>query len=416
MPPSELKALLLTREYPPDVYGGAGVHVEHLARELARLIQVEVRTFARQDDLAGGLRVHGYGGAAELSTAAPAHRPALQALEMGIRFAAAPSGAAVVHCHTWYAQFGGLLTKLLYGIPLVVTTHSLEPLRPWKREQLGRGADLAAWTERTALEAADAVIAVSQEMRADIRRHFRVAAERIAVIPNGVDTARYRRVTSRERLLRFAIPPDRPYVLFVGRISRQKGLLHLVRAARQLDPAALLVVCATSPDTPALERKLEEAVGQAGPTRVLWIREMVDTATAVELYSHAAVFCCPSIYEPFGIINLEAMACEVPVVATAVGGIPEVVQDGETGILIRLAQEPAPSFEPQDPAGFSHALADALNRLLADPDRRRSLGRRGRARVEAHFNWQAVARRTVALYTALLAGGPLPDTAARADG
>ncbi len=415
MPRSDLTALLLTREYPPDVYGGAGVHVEHLVRELAQLITVEVRTFGRQNETAGVLRVQGYAGGPECPSPA-AHRPALEALAMGIRFAADPSGAAVVHCHTWYTHFGGLLIQRLYGMPLVITTHSLEPLRPWKREQLGRGADLAAWVERTALESADAVIAVSQEMRGDLLRHFRIPVERIAVIPNGVDADAYRRVTSRARLVRFGIPPDRPYVLFIGRLSRQKGLLYLIRAAEQLDPRALVVVCAGAPDTPVVAAEIEQAVAEIGANRIIWIGEMVDRATAVELYSHAAVFCCPSIYEPFGIINLEAMACEVPVVATAVGGIPEVVRDGETGILIPLERQPAPSFEPKDPAEFSQALAQALNRLLADAPLREAMGRRGRARVEAQFNWRAVARRTLALYAALVAGSPGPASVGQSDG
>ena len=409
MPLSDLKALLLTREYPPDVYGGAGVHVEYLARELARLIQVEVRTFGDQSEVAGTLRVQGYRPLhSPLERAPELHRPALEALEMGVQFAAAPSGADIVHCHTWYAQFGGLLTQMLEGVPLVVTAHSLEPLRPWKREQLGRGADLAAWIERTAISAAAAVIAVSSEMRADILHLFPIPPERIAIIPNGVDANLYRRTESRARLARFGLPEERPYVLFVGRLSRQKGVLHLLRTIEKLDPAAYLVLCASAPDTPAVAEEVDTTVQAAGPGRVRWIREMVDKATAVELYSHAAVFCCPSIYEPFGIINLEAMACEVPVVASAVGGIPEVVVDGETGFLIPVERQPAPSFEPLDPPAMSEALAAAINRLLADAAMRERMGRAGRARVERLFDWAAIARRTVALYEALRRGGPPP--------
>jgi glycogen synthase len=306
-----------------------------------------------------------------------------------------------VHSHTWYAAFGGLLARLLHGIPLIVTAHSIEPLRPWKREQLGRGADVAAWAERSALEAADAVIAVSTEMRRDLLRHFRIAPERAHVIPNGVDTDTYRPAPGRERLARLAIDPVRPYVLFVGRISRQKGLLHLIHAIPAIDPDTQVVLCAGAPDTPEIAREVEAAVARIQVTRpgVVWIPEMVDRETAVQLYSHAAVFCCPSVYEPFGLINLEAMACEVPVVASAVGGIPEVVVDGETGRLVHVALvESGGAVEPRDPAAFSRDLAQAINGLLADPPLRRTMGVKGRQRAEALFSWGAVARRTLALY------------------
>jgi len=405
---SDLKALLLTREYPPEVYGGAGVHVDYLSRELTRLIPVEVRTFGDQDIRAGDLLVRGHRSAQDAAGDAPENfLLALQALRVCVSFAARPIDADVVHCHTWYAQFGGLLARILYGTPLVITAHSLEPLRPWKREQLGRGADLSAWIERTALEAADAVVAVSQEMKADILRHFNVAREKVHVIWNGVDTDEYRPVSRREHLDRYAIDPRRPYVLFVGRISRQKGVLHLVNAIPHLDPETQVVLCAASPDSPDIAKEVEEAVRRvmASCGRVIWIQEMVDRPTAVELYSHAAVFCCPSIYEPFGIINLEAMACETPVVASAVGGIQEVVVHGETGYLVPLEQQREPPFEPVDPARFSRDLADHLNRLLRDQGSRRAMGRRGRLRAESLFSWRAVARKVLALYQALVPHG-----------
>jgi glycogen synthase len=290
----------------------------------------------------------------------------------------------------------------------VVTAHSIEPLRPWKREQLGRGADAAAWVERTALEAADAVIAVSAGMRQDLLRHFRLAPERVHVIPNGVDTETYRPVASRARLGRFGIDPAHPYVLFVGRISRQKGLLHLVRAIPGLAAGVQVVLCAGAADTPELAREVAAAVtgAQAARPGVIWIPEMVDRATAVELYSHAAVFCCPSVYEPFGLINLEAMACEVPVVASRVGGIPEIVVDGETGRLVPVALvEHEGTVEPRDPARFAQDLAAALNALLADAGLRRTMGVKGRQRAEALFSWAAVADRTLALYRTLQARG-----------
>ncbi|HWT79179.1 MAG TPA: glycogen synthase, partial [Candidatus Methylomirabilis sp.] len=338
--PSNLKVLLLTREYPPEVYGGAGVHVDYLARELARRIPVEVRTFGTQQIHVGNLIVRGH----RFAEAEPAEDtperflPALQALRVCLSFTARRIDADIVHCHTWYAHFGGILARMLYGIPLVITAHSLEPLRPWKREQLGSGADLAGWIERTALESADAVVAVSRQMRADILRHFNVTPQKVTIIHNGIDTEEYRPVRSRGRLARFGIAPDRPYVLFVGRISRQKGIVHLINAIPFLDPSAQVILCASTPDSMEIAKEVEEAVDRLSiqPGRVIWIREMVDRATAIELYSHAAVFCCPSIYEPFGIINLEAMACQTPVVASAVGGITEVVVHGETGYLIPM--------------------------------------------------------------------------------
>jgi alpha-maltose-1-phosphate synthase len=402
-----LKVLLLTREYPPDVYGGAGVHVEYLARELAKLAAVEVRTFGHHDVEAGNLVVHGHGDAGKTSGAPEeghSFAPVVRALRVCLSLGVQQTDADVVHSHTWYAAFGGLLVRLIHGIPLVVTAHSIEPLRPWKREQLGRGADVSAWAERTALEAADAVIAVSTEMRRDLLRHYAIAPERVHVIPNGVDTDTYRPVAGRTRLERFGIDPGRPYVLFVGRISRQKGLLHLVRAIPELSTETQVVLCAGMPDTPEIAREVEAAVAgvQAERSGVVWIPEMVDRATAVELYSHAAVFCCPSVYEPFGLINLEAMACEIPVVATAVGGIPEVVADGETGRLIPVQLvEHDGVVEPRDPEGFARDLARAINALVADPALRQTMGVKGRQRAEALFSWTAVARRTLALYQAL---------------
>lgn len=400
-----MKALLLTREYPPEVYGGAGVHVDYLSRALAELIPVEVRTFGDHHIRVGNLVVQGHRFAqASPEGGAEKFLMALQALRVCTSFAAPPMDAEVVHCHTWYAHFGGLLVKILYGIPLVVTAHSLEPLRPWKREQLGRGAEASAWIERTALEAADAVVAVSKGMQADILRYFRVPAEKVHVIHNGIDTNEYRRVLSREWLARYGIDARRPYVLFVGRISRQKGILHLINAIPYIDAGAQVVLCAGTPDTPDIAKEVEDAARRVMATRgnVIWIREMVDRPAVIELYSHAAVFCCPSIYEPFGIINLEAMACETPVVASAVGGITEVVVHGETGYLVPLEQQAESPFEPVDPAQFSRDLAGSINTLLADASLRRSMGGKGRQRAEALFSWGAIARKVLALYQTLV--------------
>ncbi len=400
-----MKVLILTREYPPEVYGGAGVHVDYLSRELAKLIPVEVRTYGDQEVQGARLVVQGYRSAqAGLADVPEKFLMALQAIRVCTGFVARPTDADVVHCHTWYTHFGGLLARMLYGIPLVITAHSLEPLRPWKREQLGYGADLSRWIERTALEAADAIVAVSHEMRADILRHFSVASEKVTVIHNGIDTDEYREVATRERLGRYGIDPTHPTVLFVGRVSRQKGILHLINAIPHLDPAAQVVLCAGTPDTPDIAKEVEEAVDRARAigARLIWIREMVDRPTAIELYSHAAVFCCPSIYEPFGIINLEAMACGIPVVASAVGGIKEVVVHGETGYLVPMEQEVEPPFEPKDPARFSRDLARSLNTLLADVSLRRALGKQGRQRVEALFSWRVMAKQLLALYQSLV--------------
>ncbi len=398
-----MKALLLSNEYPPSVYGGAGVHVEFLSRELARLMDVEVRCFGDQRIDQPHLRVRGYP-EPELATA-PGHlRPVFGAMARNVAWASDKVDADLVHCHTWYAHMGGVLIKEGYGIPLVITVHSLEPLRPWKREQLQGGYDLSCWIEQSATGLADAVVAVSNGTRDDILRLTPAKPERVHVIYNGIDTSIYRRVSASDALERYGIDPNRPYVLFVGRITRQKGIVHLARAIPRIDPAAQVVLCAGAPDTPEIAREMEQAVAEAERARggVIWIREMVPREVTIQLYSHAAVFCCPSIYEPFGIINLEAMACGIPVVASAVGGIPEVVVEGETGVLVAVELQPGLAFEPVDPHGFSSDLANALNRLLADPAERERMGQAGRARVEREFAWDAIARQTQELYRSLV--------------
>jgi alpha-maltose-1-phosphate synthase len=400
-----VKALFLTNEYPPHVYGGAGVHVEYLSRELAKLMGVEVRCFGEQDVTGAHLRVRGHGVDPMLFAATDAKlRPALQALARCISFTAQPIDADIVHCHTWYSHFGGIVAKLAYGLPLVITTHSLEPLRSWKREQLGRGYDLSSWLERTALEMADSVVAVSDGMKDDILRLFNVDAARVTVVHNGIDPDEYQPVATRDALIKYGIDPDIPYVLFVGRITRQKGILHLVHAIEHLAPNAQVVLCAGAPDTPQIGDAMAGAVQQVQAQRsgVVWIREMVDKRSVIELYSHAAVFCCPSIYEPFGIINLEAMACGTPVVASAVGGIVEVVEPEETGLLVDVGPQHADTGEPEDPAGFARRLAAALNRLLADDALRRRMGAAGRQRAARQFGWAAIARRVLRLYESLV--------------
>jgi glycogen synthase len=389
-----MRALILTNEFPPNIYGGAGVHVAELTRALRQQIEVEVRTFGTQAERAEGWRVQGFPPDERLTGA-------FAALGRDIDMAADPTNADVVHAHTWYTHLAGILIKLNHAIPLVVTTHSLEPLRPWKREQLGGGYDVSTWVERTALEMADAVIAVSRETREDVLRHFDVASDKVHVIHNGIDADFYQPDPQTDALMRHAIDPAQPYLLFVGRITRQKGIVHLVRAIQHLDPRIGVVLCAGAPDTQEIGREMEQAVEEARKYRpnVVWIPEMLPREELRQLYSHAAVFCCPSVYEPFGIINLEAMACGTPVVATAVGGIPEVVVDGRTGVLVPL--ELSGPMQPADPDRFAHDLADAVNALLAQPELRASMGEAGRRRAVESFGWEAIARRTIDLYASL---------------
>jgi starch synthase len=400
---AQVKVLFLTNEYPPHVYGGAGVHVDYLSRELAKTIEVDVRCFGEQHFEKGKLKVTGF----DLDTKNFTCPKELQSVFGAVRrctdFNTTNIDADVVHCHTWYSHFGGILAKLNYGIPLVVTVHSLEPLRPWKREQLGGGYDFSLWIEKTALEMADAVIAVSGDTKRDLERLFKVDPSRLRVIHNGIDLDEYRKVEATAPLERFGIDPKKPYLLFVGRITRQKGIVHLVRAIQYLDPGFQIVLCAGAPDTPQIAEEMKEAVASVQTKRpdIIWIQEMVDKPTACELYSRADVFCCPSIYEPFGIINLEAMACETAVVASAVGGIKEVVVDGETGFLVPLQQMKESPFEPLHPEKFSRDLAARINQLMKDPALREKFGRAGRKRAEEKFSWSRIAQETKTLYQAL---------------
>ncbi|HEY2615242.1 MAG TPA: glycogen synthase [Chthoniobacterales bacterium] len=400
-----MKALFLTNEYPPHVYGGAGVHVDYLSRALAKTMPIEVRCFGDQKIDDGNLRVRGFALDSSSFTCPKPLHPVFGAIRRCTDFNTSDIDADLVHCHTWYSHFGGILAKLNYGIPLVITVHSLEPLRPWKREQLAGGYDFTVWLEKTALEMADAVIAVSADTKADIDRLFHVAPDRVQIIHNGIDLEEYRKIDSTAALEKYGIDPAKPYLLFVGRITRQKGIIHLVRAIKFMDPGFQIVLCAGAPDTPEIEAEMKSAVEKVKAKRagIIWIDEMVDKKTVRELYSHAAVFCCPSIYEPFGIINLEAMACETAVVATAVGGIKEVVVDGETGFLVPIDQMKESPFEPLDPEKFARDLAARINQLIADPALCEKFGRAGRKRAEGKFGWAAIAQQTIALYQQLLA-------------
>jgi glycogen synthase len=398
-----VRALILTNEFPPDVYGGAGVHVGELTRHLRELVELDIRSFGARDEDEPGWRVRGYPVAHDLAGADDRLRPMLGAISRDLAMVADPVTADVVHVHTWYTHLAGVLARLAYGIPLVLTVHSLEPLRPWKREQLGGGYDVSSWIERTAIESADAVVAVSQGTREDVLRLFDVRPERIHVIHNGIDPEFYRPDPATDALERGGVDPAVPYVLFVGRITRQKGIVHLVRAIRHLDPGIGVVLCAGQPDTPEIAREMAEGVraAQAERPNVVWIGEMVSREEARQLYSHAAVFCCPSVYEPFGIINLEAAACETPVVASAVGGIPEVVVDGETGLLVPVELRVDDPMSPVDPDRFERNLAGAINALMADAGTREVMGRAARRRAVEHFGWAAIARQTADLYRVL---------------
>ncbi|MEU0051868.1 glycogen synthase [Streptomyces sp. NPDC006309] len=376
---------LLSREYPPDVYGGAGVHVEFLARELASLVDLEVHCWG--EGRGDGVVRH------RPWSALDGANDALRTFSVDLAIAAALDGRELVHSHTWYANLAGHVAKLLYGVPHVVTAHSLEPLRPWKAEQLGGGYALSGWAERTAIEAADAVIAVSGAMREDVLSCYpALDPARVHVVRNGIDTRLYRPDNGTDALTRHGIDPARPYVLFVGRITRQKGVPHLLRAVRDIDPGVQVVLCAGAPDTPEIDREFRELFEELSRARsgVFWIPQMLPRPEVIQLLTRAAVFACPSVYEPLGIVNLEAMACGTPVVASRVGGIPEVVDDGRTGLLVDVDD------------GFESGLAGALDAVLGDPAAARRMGEAGRARAVGEFGWDAVARRTAGLYEEIL--------------
>lgn len=403
-----MKALFLTNEYPPTIYGGAGVHVDYLSRELAKLMNVEVRCYGKEHREtridAPSLKATGYGVDTSAYTAPKPLHSVFGAIQHCVDWNTDNIDADIVHLHTWYTHLGGIMAKLNYGIPMVLTVHSLEPLRPWKREQLGGGYDFSCWVEKTAIEMADAVIAVSQGTKVDVLQNFNVPEDRIHIIYNGIDLDEYHPVSETDALTKYGIDPSIPYVLFVGRITRQKGIVHLARAIQSMDTGFQIVLCAGAPDTPEIAREMKEAVAaaQAKHGRVIWIEEMVQKRDVIQLYTHAAVFCCPSIYEPFGIINLEAMACETAVVASAVGGIKEVVVEGETGYLVPLEQMTESPFEPTEPEKFSRDLAARINELMANPELRQRMGKAGRRRAEEMFSWKAIAKQTQALYEELL--------------
>jgi starch synthase len=396
---------LFTREYPPLVYGGAGVHVDYLSRELAREIEVEVHCWGPQHADVGNLHIRGAEPWQEISNGTEGKfKGALEAFSLNLTQIKALEGIDLVHTHTWYVSMAGYLAKKLYGVPFVLTTHSLEPLRAWKAEQLGSGYAMSSWMERTAILDADAIIAVSQGTKVDIQKAYPdVDPTRIHVIYNGIDLAEYQKTSETKALTDYGVDPAVPYVLFVGRITRQKGVTHLVDATRYLPAETQVVLCAGAPDTPEIATELREKVETARKNhpRIVWIEKMVTKQETIQLYSHARVFCCPSVYEPFGIINLEAMACRAPVVASATGGIKEVVVDDKTGYLVPFDQDPVTSF-PRDPERFAKDLAARINALLQDEEKCRRFGDAGRRRVEEIFSWTAIAHQTIELYQRLI--------------
>ena len=399
-----MKALFFTREFPPYVYGGAGVHVEYLAAELEKLMEVDVRCFGDQNSKDRNLTVKGFPfDNSTFDNADDKLKAVFKTLSTGLHMNADPIDADVIHCHTWYAHFAGIMAKLCYGIPLVITTHSLEPLRPWKREQLGRGYDASSWIEKTAIEMADALIAVSEETKEDVLKHFNVDESKVKVIYNGINLQQYITTSETSTLDEYGVDKSKPYVLFVGRITRQKGIIHLVNAIKYIDADTQIVLCAGAPDTKEIGKEMEDAVSEVQKTRknVIWIDKMVTKEEIIQLYSHANVFCCPSIYEPFGIINIEAMACDTAVVASAVGGIKEVVVHNETGILIPVEQQNSAPFEPINPDKFARDLADGVNKVINNPELRKSMAKKGRKRVEDHFDWIAIAKQVEELYKSL---------------
>jgi starch synthase len=434
---------LMTREYPPYVYGGAGVHVEYLSRELAKTIEVDVHAWGEVPDTAASpeanLNVYFEKPWDALSKGTDAKfKGALEALSLNLLQNLNLDKLDIIHTHTWYVAMAGFLAKKLYGIPFVLTTHSLEPLRAWKAEQLGTGYALSSWMERTAVLDADAIVAVSNGTKTDILKAYpEVDPDRIHVIYNGIDLCQYQYTPHQDALLKYGVDPHKPYVLFVGRITRQKGVTHLVDAIQYLPAGTQVVLCAGAPDTPEIAAEMRakvesvrrftpgsqpamvevysdgtgtnpagHATATGDPTgtghNLVWIEQMVTKEEAIQLYSHCAVFCCPSVYEPFGIINLEAMACRAPVVASATGGILEVVVEGKTGHLVPFAADEVTTF-PSDPEKFAKDLAARITGLLHDPAKAKAMGEAGRKRVEEHFSWTAIAAQTIELYEKLIA-------------
>ncbi len=404
-----MRIAILTNEYPPNVYGGAGVHVEYLTKEFIKLDggkhSVKVLCFGDQKEDNNNLNVHGINPKFNLPAKDPKHKKFLDTVLNDIIMAGELNDVDIVHCHTWYSHFAGLLVKQLLQIPLVLTTHSLEPHRPWKIEQLGTAYYGSSWIEKTAYQNADGVVAVSESMRRDVHNLYNVPFEKIKVIHNGIDLNQYKPTIDKKILDKFNIDKNAPFVLFVGRITRQKGIIHLVNAIKHITQGYQIVLCAGAPDTEEIGKEMAEKVEIAkrhSKNKIIWIPEMLSKDDVIALYSQASIFVCPSVYEPFGIINLEAMACETPVVAAAVGGIPEVVIPGETGLLVPIIPKSEIDVEPVEPEKFAKDLAEAINSLLHSPERIKLMGEKSRKRVEDYFSWTSIAAKTVDFYNTLI--------------
>jgi starch synthase len=404
-----MKIVILTNEYPPNVYGGAGVHVEYLVQELSRIQRdveaIKVLCFGNQESRHENVQVRGVDVDMQYTAPDLRHPALLNTLIRDVAMTGSIESADIIHCHTWYTHLAGCLLKQLTGGKLVLTTHSLEPHRPWKQEQLGTAYNVSSWMEKTAYENADGVIAVSQSMRRDVLKLYGIAEEKIRVIHNGIDTEEYRLQSDPAALKRYGINAEKPFILFVGRITRQKGILHLVNAIPYIRSDIQIVLCAGAADTREIEQEMSMRIAHSqerSRNEIIWIPKVVPKPDIISIYSAAALFVCPSIYEPFGIINLEAMACSTPVVASAVGGIPEIVIPEETGLLVRFASVGSGNPEPEDPDRFSRDLASAIDSLLQDPEKIHAMGKKARERVEEHFSWKSIALQTLDFYQQLL--------------
>lgn len=400
-----MKIALFSNEFPPNIYGGAGVHIDFLSHELAKLAKVEVRCFGQQNELSDSMHVLGISPSLnQMEDLTNPHIKMFQNLSRNVEMAQHTLNADVIHCHTWYTHLAGVFSRELLQVPLILTTHSLETHRPWKVEQLGNGYFLSRWIEHHAYNSADGVIAVSQQMREDVIEAYGINPEKVTVIHNGIDPDFYQPTFDNDLLLEYGINPTIPFVLFVGRITRQKGISQLIEAAHYFDENCQIVLCAGAPDTPEIAKETEELITELKSKRegVILISEMLPREKVKVLYSHARVFACPSLYEPFGIINLEALSCETPVVGSAVGGIPEILTEGETGFLIPLESISRTNFNPKNPIEFQKNFASKVNLLLNDENLAMQMGKAGRNRVLEKFSWESIAKTTYNYYEEMI--------------
>lgn len=400
-----MKIALFTNEFPPNIYGGAGVHIDFLSQELAKLGEVEVRCFGNQREEIGTMNVFGIQSSLnQMEDEANPHLKMFHNLSRNVEMAQHTLQADVIHCHTWYTHLAGIFSRELLQSPLILTTHSLETHRPWKVEQIGNGYFLSRWIENHAYNSADGIIAVSQQMKTDVIEAYGVSAEKVTVIHNGIDPEFYKPTFDNDLLLEYGINPEIPFVLFVGRITRQKGISQLISAAKYFNTTCQVVLCAGAPDTPEIAKETEEIIIELKSQRegIILISEMLPREKIKVLYSHARVFACPSLYEPFGIINLEAMACETPVIGSAVGGIPEIIVEGQTGFLIPLESVSRTDFNPKNPERYQKEFAQKVNHLLDNEELADKMGKAGRERVLDKFSWESIAKTTFNYYAEVI--------------